>query len=223
MNTLKLYENITAILNDYKAESDISSAFVEEFLSNPSKGKKSPIPAIRIICGLIEIQKDCQEEAMKKNGKGSKLNACKSVIRTTSKSRLSGAWFDEDDNFCITDGYRAFRFKEKIDSISMLPDTVTKLDLKKFFNDAKQYRKELDLPTIQELKLYISEQKANGSKIFNFDFGEDKPMVNAKYLLDLLNAFPDAKKMYYEDTLKPLVVYSKDGDALLLPIRKKKH
>ena len=87
----------------------------------------------------------------------------------------------------------------------------------------------LETPSQGELKSYIkitkAENKAKYGKNANrqcilWDFGKDRPVVNAVYLLDILTAFPDAAITYGTMT-DPLYFSHADGEAILLPVRRK--
>lgn len=86
----------------------------------------------------------------------------------------------------------------------------------------------LETPSQGELKSYIkitkAENKAKYGKSANrqcvlWDFGEDRPAVNAAYLLDILTAFPDAA-ITCSTMMAPLYFSHADGEAILLPVRK---
>lgn len=53
-----------------------------------------------------------------------------------------------------------------------------------------------------------------------YDFGGGLPLVNAEYLLDLLELFPDCEIYAHENPIYPIYYKSAAGEAVLCPIRK---
>ena len=129
----------------------------------------------------------------------------------------------------VLDGYRIAGFYEHLD----LPDfdaCKEKNNLPPtWFNVAQlikgvEYESDipLKLPTIAELKSEItiakSKSKVRGAE-FMWKF-ENGPAVNAKFLLDFMEAYPDMKiyKSVNKPMVSPLYIDAEKGMGILLPI-----
>ena len=162
-----------------------------------------------------------KEEISKSKG-GSAYTILKKFIKGIPDYRrdLCGAWLDSDGRQCVCDGYRAVRLNVPVDGLKQV-ETPTPFDL------AKVYPVEapptiLKLPTTAELKQYIADPNSprlsDGTVVY--DFGTELPHVNAKFLKDMVDIFPDAEA-FCDGTTKPIVFISMKGDGLLLPIHKR--
>lgn len=98
--------------------------------------------------------------------------------------------------------------------------TVCKV-MKTAAEESKEY---LTLPTPAELRAYIDKEKAKGNtKQIRYCFGENLPMVNAEYLLDILCCVPDPVcRIAAGNPMKPLYFIDPlaGNAAILLPIKK---
>lgn len=150
------------------------------------------------------------------------LDRCK---KENHRPALHYAWMDKDGRQCVCDGFIAFRLNEPL-PLEPRPDNVGDgIDLDKVFPDGKDYAA-TPLPSAKEIRAHIAVEKAKaggkrGVSVL-WDFGEGKPVVNANYLLDLVNVFPDATEIFHgtgEKLHSPLVVRCERGDAILLPVR----
>ncbi len=151
------------------------------------------------------------------------ITAMLKECKKSSKFRktMHYAWTDKDGRQCICDGCRAFRLNEALPLEERPADAGDPLNLDKIFPDISTEYTAIPLPSAKEVKAFIAlERAAKGRKeILRWDFGKGKPVVNASYLLDLLNILPDAKEIYYKNLVAPLYAKSERGDAILLPIR----
>lgn len=152
------------------------------------------------------------------------LNRCKKESFRTS---LHYAWQDKDGRQCICDGFQAYRLKEPL-PLEPRPDNAgDPIDLDKIFPDIGKDYAPVPLPSLQEVKSFIAIERAKytgkrGGFVALWDFGAGKPVVNAEYLRDLLQVFPDAAEIFCGTGLKmlsPLVVRCDAGDAVMLPVR----
>ena len=89
---------------------------------------------------------------------------------------------------------------------------------------------ELELPDKAKLKAFIKISKANKNiddkfKGIPFDFGFNKPLVNADFLLDIMELIPDATAFYKPCSdnsgmiLNSIYLENDNSRGLLLPIR----
>ena len=87
----------------------------------------------------------------------------------------------------------------------------------------------LNLPTAAEVRAKIASDRAKykaeshpaGDTISTcFSWGDGLPMVNALYLLDILEALPGCTAACRPSELSIVYFHSPDGDALIMPIRR---
>lgn len=149
--------------------------------------------------------------------KKTQINAIKRIINNNPyRTALQGIFTDSKGRACACDGFRVIRLTA--DSPEELP-RAEGLPLDYFFNVARGWC--LALPTVEELKAII--KRSNETKTAAvYDFGEELPAVNARYLLDILRIFPDATAYRSAKNTKNAAIFfeSTFGDGLLMPIRK---
>ena len=161
----------------------------------------------------LEIWNAAHEELYRSKG-GSAYSALKRIVKNASDNRpdIKGAWLDSDGRQCVCDGYRAVRLNAPVGG---LPE-VKGMELSNIIPQ-NPYPLTLTLPTPGELKACIAEQKGRGRKFY--DFGEDRPRVNAQYLKDMMDIFPDAT-VTWSGLNCPLLFHSDVGNGILLPVHK---
>ena len=138
----------------------------------------------------------------------------------------------DDNKYCILDGYRLVRFSAPVDGIEDAPGTF---DTVKAIGDKSKYSAALPLPTVKEIKDDMKLAKLAGTDInhiritrtgkridCNYDFGYGLPMVNAKYLIDMIEALPEAIAYYNPEhaLCNPIYFDGGEDDGILLPVRK---
>lgn len=141
--------------------------------------------------------------------------------KDSGRTALHYAWIDGKGRQCVCDGFRAFRLNEALPLEERPADAGEPLNLDKVVPDIRRGYAAAALPGAKEVKAFIAlERAAKGRKVSPvWDFGKDKPAVNAAYLVDLLNVLPDATEIYYGGPFAPLYAKSERGDAVLLPVR----
>lgn len=137
------------------------------------------------------------------------------------------------DMYCVLDGFRLVRYTTPLENF---PTAAQTFDTNKAIGDKSRYNIKLALPTVKDLKADMKIAKLSGMDVnrihvirhgkridFGYDFGYGLPMVNAKWLIDMIEALPGAAA-YAVDSINPNPVYFTDGDndGILLPIRKMK-
>ena len=132
---------------------------------------------------------------------------------------------------CVLDGFRLVRFSKPLTGF---PTVNTTFDTNKAIGDKSRYNIKLALPTVKDLKADMKIAKLSGMDVnrihvisigkrmdFGYDFGFGLPMVNAKWLIDMLEALPDAAAYAVEGcACNPLYFVSGEDDGILLPIRR---
>lgn len=151
--------------------------------------------------------------------KKTQITAIKRIINNNpNRTALQGIFTDAAGRVCACDGFRAIRLTYH--NPEELP-TAAGLDIQRFFDVARGW--DLAPPTVDELKAIIKAANDAKQKIAVYDFGEDLPHVNARYLLDMLRIFPDAKIYRTANNPKNKAIFfdSPLGDGLLMPLYKK--
>lgn len=185
---------------------------------------------------IHDLRDDIAAESCKAAGRSGALNAAKRIIKSAkskSKTYTHGSWM-EGDKQCYCDGYRGVRLKEALPT-DPVPETEITMTLANVVNPARENAGAvLNLPTISELKAHIKIEKAmnkgkagkvgKGLNGATWDFGEGLPMVDATFLLDMLELLPGCKAVgsKVRPELGPIYFESDAGDGVLLPVRKVK-
>lgn len=137
---------------------------------------------------------------------------------------------------CVCDGFRAFRMYNPVPMENRPEGIAEPLNLNTVFpgRHALDGYTEIPLPDVNELKSHISIQRAkigkppknkyltDVKKTIFWDFGDDLPVVNAQYLLDLMTVLPNANVILFNPAqpLGPLYAHDEHGESILLPCRK---
>lgn len=211
------FKNLDELLKEHEHENITASNVISK--------ESNKITLVRI---LTSLRQDIREQANKKSGKGNVHKAMQAVIKSIPDYRpdLKGYFMSGENNDILTvcDGFRIIRSFEPLD----VGELVKGFDANPIMTGAKNDSTEaLELPTLSELKVYIKLQKAEQNtryaKELVYEFGEDLPLVNAQYLLDILTAFPEAKAYKKEGEsgiISAIYFVAEGGDAVLLPIRR---
>lgn len=161
----------------------------------------------------------------------------KAVIRIAKNcsSATAGKYYGvihDDEKYCVLDGYRMVRYAAPIDGLEDAPCTF---DTVKAIGNKSAYSAALVLPTVQEIKADMKIAKLAGTDINHiriiktgkrldccYDFGYGLPMVNAKYLIDMIEALPEAIAYYNPEhaLCNPIYFDGGEDDGILLPVRK---
>lgn len=162
-------------------------------------------------------------------------NATKAIVSMLDAAKknapqrhaLHYAWMDAKGRQCVCDGYRAFRLTEALPLEERPDDVGDPVNLDKVFPNLNDYAT-MPLPSMQEVKAFIALERAKYGRRYSqeaskvWDFGEYKPAVNSRYLLDLLTVLPDTTEIYYKpaNMYAPLYAKGERGEALLCPVMK---
>lgn len=231
MNATNIYKDTTEAIRIFTGLHEIKGGFLEELKQDPDGCTRSALPEIRALGILLCLQRDALHEMQRKEGRGSQLAGAKSLLKTALKQggreMLHGYWLDNSGRQCLCTGYHAARLLQPLEGLPKIPEDVTPFNLDPIF-DGCQANKPLNLPSVADVKLHIVKAKADHPDLYTgkhawpieYDFGPDLPLVNALYLLDLLQLLPDCTAKY-DGLLNPLYFSSQAGDGVLLPVRRK--
>lgn len=214
MTTEKLYDVIKAWRDSVTAEGMI---FTGEEMDNVLK----------------QLEADMLIEQLKKSGAKSIVSAANRIIKNAELLKRSPALEgmftnqtrDGSTLYCVCDSFTAIRFNEK----PLLPE----ID-KKWHGQEMQLEqivrpmdgsKEIKLPNIGELKVYIKthkiKEKNNSKKVADYLLDEELNFwVNPQYLLNAMECLPDCKA-YAANRISPIYFKAENGDGVVMPVNHK--
>lgn len=179
-----------------------------------------------------ELEEAVRMDNNKAKGCGNLAKLAKAIFKSAPEHSKSMQYAHTENGIqWILDGYRIAGFYDAID----LPEyddykekcnlSPTWFDVSKIIDGVEYDETPLPLPTIGELKSEIKIAKAGKPRgirvMWKLECG---PLVNAQFLLDFMEAFPDMKiypsanRMYNS----PLFIESEKGVGILLPIHMKR-
>ena len=169
-----------------------------------------------------QLRDDLRTAEAKKNGKTNVLSAAKRILKTalkTPRPALHKAFYNNGLQ-CVCDGFRGAQFFEPL-PLEELPSDVETVNLNRLLDDAqKNNNTACELPELKALKTYIKLCKAEKQKDIFYDFGAGLPYVNAEFLADMLELFPDALAFFKpSQTIYNIYFESTSGRGLLCAVR----
>lgn len=152
------------------------------------------------------------------------------IMKNCNREEWTGVIHDAE-MYCVLDGFRLVRYAAPLDNF---PTAAQTFDTNKAIGDKSRYNIKLELPTVKNLKADMKIAKLSGMDVnrihvirkgkrldFGYDFGYGMPMVNAKWLIDMIEALPDAAAYAVKDySCNPIYFTDGENDGILLPIRK---
>lgn len=169
------------------------------------------------------------KETAKKTGRTQTLAAVKRILKDGQKAPQETLHYTDTWNGLqlVCDGYRVIGLNTPLANLPERPAHVTPMQWEKLMTKPSETQP-LTLPDPAELKAWITRQKEawkashNGSTrampALRYDFGTDKPAVNAAFLLDMLEALPGCQAEY-TGTLTAIHFTAESGIGLLMPVR----
>lgn len=215
MTIEKLYDTIKSWRDSCNAEGMTSTAFEMNKVMN-------------------QLESDMRLAEAKKTGTKSIVTAANRIIKNAQnmpREMLWGMFANQNKDgstlYCVCDCYVAVRFKDR----PLLPE----IDSKYYGQEMKleqivkkpDFAKEIELPDISELKVYIKTHKIKKTKtteggiepyLLNEEIGL---WVNPQYLLNVMECLPDCKA-YATNATSGVYMVAENGDGLVLPVRKNK-
>lgn len=165
-----------------------------------------------------EAEKEYNDEQAKTAGKLQTKRAAEKIIKDAPKYWNAGAIPTSGGRYIFSNSYYGMRITEKFD----FPEWKNAPDINRFLEQAKQNCGErLTAPSAAELKNLIRQAKAAKQKPY-YDFGDGLPMVNAEYLLTLVQGLGDVTITAAANKTETSALYlnSNIGDAILMPTHK---
>ena len=181
---------------------------------------------------LKQLESDMLIEQSKKSGTKSIVTAANRIIKNAelrNKPMLEGMFTNQTRDgstlYCVCDGYVAIRFNEK----PLLPEIDEKwhgqeMNLEYVVNPTDG-SKEIALPDISELKIYIKthkiKEKNNPKKVADYLLNEELNLwVDPQYLLNAMECLPDCKA-YAANIISPIYFKAENVDGVIMPVNHK--
>ena len=181
---------------------------------------------------LKQLEADMLIEQSKKSGAKSIVTAANRIIKngeSLKKPMLAGTFTNQTRDgstlYCVCDSYVAIRFNEK----PLLPEIDSKyhgqeMQLEQIVKPMDG-SKEITLPDISELKVYIKthkiKEKNNPKKVADYLLDEELNLwVNPQYLLNAMECLPDCKA-YAANRISPIYFKAENGDGVVMPVNHK--
>lgn len=181
---------------------------------------------------LTALEFDMLLEQSKKSGTKSIVTAANRIIKnaeSTNRLALVGMFENKDKygetKYCVCDGCVAIRFNEK----PLLPEIDEKYHGQEmqleYIVKPMDGSKEIELPDISELKVYIKthkiKEKNNPKKVADYLLDEELNLwVNPQYLLNAMECLPDCKA-YAANRISPIYFKAENGDGVVMPVNHK--
>ena len=181
---------------------------------------------------LKSLESDLLIKQSKKSGTKSIVTAANRIIKNAesrNKPLLAGMFTNQTRDgstlYCVCDSYVAIRFNEK----QLLPEIDEKyhgqeMQLEQIVKSMDS-SKEIALPDISELKVYIKthkiKEKNNPKKVADYLLDEELNLwVNPQYLLNAIECLPDCKA-YAANRISPIYFKAENGDGVVMPVNHK--
>ena len=181
---------------------------------------------------LKSLESDMLIEQSKKSGTRSIVTAANRIIKnaeSTGRDMLMGMLTNQTRDgstlYCVCDSYVAIRFNEK----PLLPEIDEKyhgqeMQLEQIVKPMDG-SKEIVLPDISELKVYIKthkiKEKNNPKKVADYLLDEELNLwVNPQYLLNAMECLPDCKA-YAANRISQIYFKAENGDGVVMPVNHK--
>ncbi len=181
---------------------------------------------------LKQLEADMLIEQSKKFGTKSIMIAANRIIKNAesrNKPMLEGMFTNQTRDgstlYCVCDGFVAIRFNEK--------PLLSEIDSKYHGQEMQLEQivkpmdgsKEIALPDIGELKVYIKthkiKEKNNPKEVADYLLNEGLHLwVNPQYLLNAMECLPDCKA-YAANRISPIYLKAENGDSVVIPMNHK--
>ena len=181
---------------------------------------------------LKALESDMLLEQSKKSGTKSIVTAANRIIKnaeSNSKDMLMGMFTNQARDgstlYCVCDGFVAIRFNEK----PLLPEIDEKYHGQEmqleYIVKSMDGSKEIELPDIAKLKVYIKTHKIKGKnnpkKVADYLLNEELNLwVNPQYLLNAMECLPDCKA-YAANRISLIYFKAENGDGVVIPVNHK--
>jgi len=176
---------------------------------------------------LVDLEAQLRLETAARSGNVNATRTIAKLLKDLEKDPREGLrypWIDEEGRQCVCDGFQAYRLREHLPLIERPANAGKAIDLSRVIPPSVEGWKSLPMPSAKEIRSFIATERAKwtGRRCDfapKWDFGPNEPSVNAYYLLNAAQVFPDAAEIFWDTLVTPLVVRGEIGEAVILPIR----
>ena len=192
-------------------------------------GKNHSAIGVQLSALVIDLRETIATEEECKRGRAAKRICKRTVDLNGHRPSTQGAWIDAEGKQCLCDGATGVRLNSPFKlTVAPEPECGERFDLDAVIRPLRLNSialKPLAAEVRAKIKSDLAEYRASGwskyeSFVSTYDFGGGLPLVNAEYLLDLLELFPDYEIYAHENPNYPIYFKSASGEAVLCPIRK---
>ena len=219
-------QSLTCVLQLIHGLDEDGAAIYTAVSKNPCEWKSAvgPIPQLYFL--EQDLRRTLVEEAASR--------ICDAAVaRNSHRTASRGFWIDEEGKQCVCDGHRGFRLNSPME-LTAAPELSadgSRFNLAQIIAPIRKNTLRLTLPTVAEVRAQIKTDRAEWAakrrrkgETFkaSYDFGPGLPSVDANYLIDFLQLFPDGEAFTSEQKpyITPIYFRSADGEGILCPVRK---
>lgn len=222
MTKTSIYQAINKYVNSMENISDAEAIFKAVKARQTMTGA---VPAVFTLSNLlIALEDDIRAENAKTSGKGNLHKAASRIIKNASSEKMKGAMMQDGKQF-VCDGYRLLIIDNPLDLPAPPVPGGEDFKIQPVIGPCRLYDMPLDLPSIPDIKAYITLEKAKRTskhkKPIYYDMGDGLPAMNAEYLLTMLEADPAFIVTWSGKTTTPIYFKGDGIEGILCPIRKK--
>ena len=177
---------------------------------------------------MLELREDMYVSEQKSAGKSGKaiVSAAKRIVKSAKTTNISGVFTNIDKDgtkhWCVCDGYVGVRFNEPMPLEEADTSKCAPFDMSQVCR-MPDHAKELDLPSLAEVKVYAKTNRSNGDRKGST---KPKPMkidadiglwVNPELLINIMECLPNAKA-WATTRIGPIYFKADNGDGVLMPV-----
>ena len=223
MKIEKLYENLNTYVSTLE-ESD--AATVKKLAADPAAPALGD--SLTLLASILrEVRAEIATAKAKSTGRRGILGAARRLLKvaeTMTRKDFFGAWTGKDGRQYICSGFHGAALNEPLDLPESAGGEMVEVEI---LGSRRSETQPLSLPTASQVRSHIKICKAEKDFFCGrkghivWDFGPGLPLVNAQYLLDMLELLPDACAMCHTQNteISPIYFTCAAGDGVLLPAR----
>ena len=219
-------QSLTCVLQLVHGLDEDGAAIYTAVSKNPYEWKSADGPIPQLYFLEQDLRRTLVEEAASR--------ICDAAVRMNSQRPAEqGFWIDEEGKQCVCDGYRGFRLNSPME-LTAAPELSAdgfRFNLAQIIAPIRKNTLRLTLPTVTKVRAQIKTDRAEWAakrrrrgETFkaSYDFGPGLPSVDANYLIDFLQLFPDGEAFTSEQKpyITPIYFRSANGEGILCPVRK---
>lgn len=223
MKIEKLYENLNTYVSTLEAS---EAATVKKLAADPA----APVlgDSIGILASILrEVRAEIATAKAKSAGRRGILAAARRLLKvagTLSRKDFFGAWTGKDGRQYICSGFHGAALNEPLDLPESAGGEAVEAEI---LGTRRSETQPLPLPTAAQVRAHLKICRAEKDFFLGkkghivWDFGPGFPVVNAYYLLDMLELLPDADAVCHTQNTEfsPIYFTCAAGDGILLPVR----